>query len=192
MQVQLLNGDWDGNYGKLLLAECFRTTQDAERASATSDHVKRISAIVDRISWLLDTYKPNVVAAEFPTGGARGAGAIRGMSFATATAAAALRAYRAPLYILSPTANKKASTQDGHAEKEDVVAAVANHWDVAWPMMKKKKSVDQAACWAMADALSAVITFLKAKHAPGYLDGLGAFANSRSHSSITSGRMSYL
>lgn len=163
--------------GKILHAECVQTERTSKanfkklKLRVSEDDARRICVITTRISEIVQEFKPDLVVAEVPTGGARGANAIKGMAFSTAMTVAACNVLRVPLRLITPTQNKKGSTQlDKTAEKDAVFEAVSMTWpEFQWPRMKTREDIDEIQCWAIADALSCVMTYSSMKrHQPAY------------------------
>jgi hypothetical protein len=171
--------------GKVLLAECFipEWKKDANgkvaKLKKTEHDAWRIGQIVRRMLYITEEYKPEVIVAELPTGGAKSGGAIRGMAYSTAMTVSTIEAmlfygknpthWINEIVYISPLENKKGGTgqlkwhADENQGKWDVFVAITKIWpDVKWPMKKKPKTEhDDAKCWAIADALSCVATFLR-------------------------------
>jgi Holliday junction resolvasome RuvABC endonuclease subunit len=123
----------------------------AERAlrtkSVTYKNLHRILRQVDTVQGLHEKYNPVAYFVEMPHGGARGALAIRGMSFATAYLATSIHllAPDACFKIFLPNQVKKAVTGNRNASKLDIARAVLAYWPEIdhWPGFKviaKKKT----------------------------------------------------
>ena len=116
--------------------------------SVTYKNVHRILKQVDAVKRLHRQYKPVGYFIEMPHGGAKGALAIRGMSFATAYLATAIHllAPKVCCTIFLPNQVKKVVTGDRNASKLDIARAVMAYWPeigaADWPGFKviaKKK-----------------------------------------------------
>jgi len=134
-----------------------------------------------RILELIKLHKPSKIIVELPTGGAKSSSAIKGMAMATAMTIATLETlsyvYRDgfpwgtnQIVTITPMDNKKGSTNvkkwaaaDHDESKWLVWQAVNKVWlTVPWPKMKiKKDEYEPLHCWAMADALSCILTHIK-------------------------------
>jgi hypothetical protein len=146
----------------------------------------RIRQIVKRMFELAIQYKPDVIIAELPTGGAQSGGAIRGMAFSTAMTVAFLESletfkdyylnvhnknWPTEVVTITPIENKKGSTGrlkwDVPIEqgKWEIMTAVDKIWPgIEWPRKKRLKTeYDDGLCWGMADSLSCVATYLRRK-----------------------------
>lgn len=173
--------------GSVLLSECFipeMNRRDAKgkiiKVKKTEQDTYRIGQIVRHILDICKKYNPEIIVVELPTGGARSAKAIRGMAFSTAMTVAALEAleyYRkgdpdfilAKVIYITPMANKKGGS--GHLKwnipieqgKWEVMNGVKAIWpDVQWPMKRNRPTeYDDGKCWAMADSLSCIATYLR-------------------------------
>ena|SRR2546425_5225102 len=157
-------------YGDVLWTECVRPAPADKKElrrqglSLTHGHAWRIVKIVDRLAEAVAHYRPRVAAVELPTGGARSASAIRGMAFSTSMTVATLHTLKVPIYHVTPLKSKRGSTaSEKAADKDMVVDAVASCWPIDWPMLKTASRPDKISCWAIADALSAALTFIRAE-----------------------------
>jgi hypothetical protein len=167
-------------WGTPTAAECFIPKQ-LKDTSKTCNDVHRISQIALKLDLYITNYCPDVIVVELPTGGARSAAAIKGMAFTTGSTAAALAIIldhrkrageKVPeLVYITPNQNKKGSlnlpklpTGDEKVDKWDILRAVDAIWPghIAWPK-KKNGKMDDAKCWAIADALSCVATYIRPK-----------------------------
>ena len=147
--------------GSLVYRNCVRTDRSKDRDSVTTDDAKRITQLVDEYLKIVETYRPDVAVAELPTGGARGAGAIKGMAFSTSMTVTALHLLKVKMIIISPLANKKASTGNPNAEKSQVMSAVGKFWPgIVWPRLPKGK-IDMVYAEAVCDALSTIVWWSK-------------------------------
>ena len=108
--------------------------------SVTFRNVHRILKQVRIVEEIHRRFKPVAYYVEMPHGGAKGALAIRGMSFATAylTTAIYLLAPRVLFHCFSPSEVKKAVTGDSRADKLDVAQKVIDTWPeiATWPGFK--------------------------------------------------------
>lgn len=150
--------------GEVLQVACTRTERAAKhkRQSVTHDDAGRIRFISDQLAEIYERWKPEVVVVELPTGGAMNSGGIKGMALATATVVATLARLGAHVMLITPRANKLASTGDPEAEKSAVIAGVKRHWAwIPWiPKRTQKSNVeDQGNREAVADALSTVLAW---------------------------------
>lgn len=162
-------------YGDIVMAECFRPSVDRQRLSTSMFDAARCAQIVRYIAGLIRLHQPDVIVIELPTGGARSAAAIKGMAMSTAMTSALVALVRptaTAVVVITPLQNKKGSTgekarsmskADSEQSKWNVLAAVNQAWPgLGWPRKKRKPAeLDDAVCWAMADALSCVLTYLK-------------------------------
>ena len=108
--------------------------------SVTDKNIRRILLQVDTVKRLHKQYKPVGYFIEMPHGGAKGALAIRGMSFATAYLATALYllAPRVARTVFLPNQVKAAVTGNRNASKLDIARAVIEYWPEIndWPGFK--------------------------------------------------------
>jgi len=108
--------------------------------SVTFRNIHRILKQVDVVEKIHHRFKPVAYYVEMPHGGAKGALAIRGMSFATAYLATAIHllAPRVLFHCFSPFEVKKAVTGDGKADKLVVAQRVIDTWPAIsnWPGFK--------------------------------------------------------
>ena len=175
----------DNPVGKILLAECFipewKLDGDGKKAKIrkTDQDAWRIRQIVNRMFTIALQYKPEVIVAELPTGGAKSGGAIRGMAFSTSMTISFLEALEVfdqktwpnEVVTITPNENKKGGTGklkwDIEIEqgKWEIMVAIDKIWPgIAWPRKKRLKTeFDDGLCWAMADALSCIATYLRRK-----------------------------
>lgn len=108
--------------------------------SVTEKNIHRILMQVDVVEQLHEKYEPIGYFIEMPHGGAKGALAIRGMSFATAYLATAIHLL-APgtcCKIFLPNQVKKIVTGDRNASKLDIAKVVTKFWPSIkhWPGFK--------------------------------------------------------
>ena len=145
----------------------------------TDQDAWRIAQIFNRMYELAVQFKPDVIVAELPTGGAQSGGAIRGMAFSTAMTISFLEAIKIAKYpgwptemiTITPNENKKGGSGrikwDVPIEqgKWEIFTAIDKIWPgQKWPMKKRHKTeYDDGLCWAMADALSCIATYLRRK-----------------------------
>ena len=155
-------------YGRVLFGECFRTKgltkqqRNKQDVYKSHDDARRCIAVSDEIVRIADVYKPDMAIIELPSAGAKSATAIKGMALGAATTVVTLHRLGIPVHYITPGANKKGSTADRNAEKNEVLAAVRKAWPtfIGWPKLKRKDALDLNECWAIADALSTVMTHL--------------------------------
>ena len=164
----------------VLHAECFIPERPNKlTASKTLSDVTRVEQTTLRLIDLCLRYLPDVVVVELPTGGAKSSGAMRGMAYATAMTCAALFALKklTPIWtpefeFITPNANKKGATGlrvwnvEVAQGKWEVFVAVKAIWpNVNWPVKRGKRAAeyDDAKCWAIADSLACVATYLRRK-----------------------------
>jgi Holliday junction resolvasome RuvABC endonuclease subunit len=167
-------------FGKVIHAEAFQpkaiNTEDKYKSAIDAE---RISQILIRVWKLVDEYKPDVIVAELPTGGAKSASAIRGMAYSTSSATSIISALRyfKPSYTfqyvpITPLQNKKGSNldykrsrgkEDSEQSKWEVLSSVSKIWpDFEFPKKKKNPTeLDDAKAWAIADSLSCILTYLR-------------------------------
>ncbi len=173
--------DRPDDFGAVLHAECF--LPDAERVGSKSTYdADRIAQIVTRIVELSDQYAVSRFACELPTGGAKSSAAVRGMAFSTAMSVSAITCIRlarptVSVQYVTPIQSKKASSgigarhTDADQGKWDVFQAVNAVWRYEdWPKKRRKSHqhlLDDSRCWAIADALSAILTDLKLRQGAG-------------------------
>jgi Holliday junction resolvasome RuvABC endonuclease subunit len=166
----------DNLTGDVLMAECFIPKHDKNLARKTDRDADRIRQIVSKIFELVYVYKPTVIVAELPTGGSKSGAAARGMAYSVAMTVSALcavtRFIPTPIEIvyITPMENKKGSTGkvkwdvETDQGKWEVLQAVKAIWpNVIWPQKRKSIEIDDAKCWAIADALSTIATYLRRK-----------------------------
>lgn len=163
----------------LLFAECF-IPKSVNHGSKSDFNADRVGEIALRIAELCDSWLPEVVIVELPTGGAKSAGAGRGMALSLATTVAALtliaqqfaaRGQPLSLRWITPMENKKGGLGlkkwiSGADSKTLTLDAMTRLYPLApWPMKKAKKNKpavrDLPKCWAVADALSCVVTYAR-------------------------------
>lgn len=152
-----------GPYGKILHAECYQTarTPPKKRKSVTEDDARRIVELVSRMQWIASQFSPDAIVMELPTGGARGAGAIKGMAFSTGTTITAAHFLKIPFAIINPFQNKVASTGKTHGDKAEVMRSAEACWPgIVWPKLKNGK-IDYVRSEAIADALSCILARIK-------------------------------
>lgn len=142
-------------------------TERAVKTTVAGDDVRRIVLVVDLLKAVIEKHKPDVIVAELPLSGARSALAIKGMGFSTAMAVSTFRLLKQNVLYINPYENKRASTGNSHAEKDEVIRAVSKIWpEIDWPKMKSKRNKDKpdpAKQEAIADALSCVIALCASK-----------------------------
>ena len=175
----------DKPIGEIKHAECFIPEwKEAEKdVKGRKIHIRktdqdswRIAQIFNRMDAIAKQFKPDVIIAELPTGGAQSGGAIRGMAFSTAMTVCFLEAIKTDnsiwpteIITITPIENKKGGTgrlvwdipiEQG---KWEVFTAIDKIWPgYKWPMKKRHKTeYDDGVCWAMADALSCIATYLR-------------------------------
>lgn len=111
-----------------------------KRLTVTQQNIRRILTQVNTVKRLHRKYKPVGYFIEMPHGGAKGALAIRGMSFATAYLATSIHllAPKACCTVFLPNQVKKAVTGDRNASKLDIARAVIDYWPEIgeWPGFK--------------------------------------------------------
>ena len=179
--------------GKVVLSECFvpkwimAANGKVAKVGKTKQDAYRIGQITRRLLDIVKKHSPDVIIAELPTGGAKSGAAIRGMAFSTAMTVAALEAVayydqagepKKVVYI-SPIDNKKGSTGKKtwdvapEQSKLAVYKSIDAIWPgIAWPMQKRKKTnLDLGPCFAMADSLSCIATYLRGIGALSYDSG---------------------
>lgn len=155
--------------GTVLYAECFRTKglskkqRNAQDVYKSHDDARRCITVSDEIKRLVEIYDPDYAVVELPSAGAKSATAIKGMALGAATTVVTLHRLDVPVLYITPGANKRGSTDDRNAQKDAVKDAVQKIWPAfnGWPKLKKKNALDREACWAVADALSTIYTYLK-------------------------------
>lgn len=166
----------------VLLAECFIPSCKKTGSKTTFDR-ERIEQITGRIFQIVLALRPNIIVAELPTGGSKSGAALRGMAFATAMTATAIKALQVlrpeimesvEICYITPNQNKKGATGkikwDVEIEqgKWEVMQAVKAIWpSVQWPMKKKRGLdhlvLDDTKCWGISDSLACCATWLREK-----------------------------
>jgi Holliday junction resolvasome RuvABC endonuclease subunit len=154
---------------EIIHAQCVITKREIkrkgkDRGNVSEDDARRIREICTVIRSLVVTFRPDFSIVELPTGGSMGATALKCMAMATAMAVAALHMLDVKALYITPFTNKKQSTGDCYATKEQVIAAVHRVWiDVPWPKKilrgKVQSYPDDQQQEAIADALSTIIAF---------------------------------
>lgn len=144
--------------------------------SQTEFDTQRIYKISSRIIEVITDYRPDIVIVELPTGGAKSAGAIKGMAMSTALTCATLNVikhsgiHNFELVRITPIQNKKGATGldkwhgEGHDEDKWLIFQHVNkQWpNIPWPKKARNpEEYDDAKCWAMADALSCIMTWAR-------------------------------
>ncbi len=157
--------------GKIIHGECYETaayggtTSKKKRESIykSEDDASRVIAVSDRITELVVRFSPDLSVIELPTGGGKNSGAVKGMAIGATLTVVTLRRCGVDQIYVTPRANKIGSTGNPNAEKPEVFAAVrATYPAFVWPRMKKDPTrYDDELCWAIADAASAVLTYIK-------------------------------
>lgn len=177
--------------GSILLAECFQPEWKMDKTGHKADIRKtdqdawRIRQIVNKLLTVANQFKPDVIVAELPTGGAKSSSAIRGMAYSTSMTIAFLEALQfynkdtliypivkdwpSEVVCITPNENKKGGTGklkwdvDIEQGKWEIMVAIGKIWpDFKWPVKKNKPlEVDDGKAWAAADALSCIATYLR-------------------------------
>lgn len=156
--------------GTVVYSECFETHAMAGKqrkklsVKKYADDARRVIELSDKIAEVCSTYRPDVVVVEMPTSGGQSASALKGMCMGAATLVATLRRVGITPIMITPTQNKHAAGGDKELEKQRVVDSVKAVWPdyAGWPRMKKYKDrFDNESCWAIADALSCILTVLQ-------------------------------
>lgn len=159
---------------KVLHAECFIPSDYHTIKRVSEQDFNRVQQIVRHTWSLCHRFQPHVVIIELPTGGAKSAGAIRGMAYSISMNAAIVEGLPnflqkpAIIELITPLENKKGGTNVTKWKvpieqgKWEIVAAMTNQWPgVNWPRKKRNPvEYDDAKAWAIADALSCISTFL--------------------------------
>jgi Holliday junction resolvasome RuvABC endonuclease subunit len=162
--------DAGDGHDKVLHGSCFHTKgltekqRDKKDVYKSDDDARRCVRISDEIEKLVRAHKPDLAIVELPSAGARDAAAIKGMALGAATTVVTLHRLGVPARYISPAENKRGSAGAPDAEKDDVLAAVKKAWPdfAGWPMKKTKATEpDLDDCYAVADALSCVLTHLE-------------------------------
>jgi Holliday junction resolvasome RuvABC endonuclease subunit len=154
---------------KILHTQCVITRREIKRkgknrGNVSEDDARRIQQICDVLRSIVVTFRPDYAIVELPTGGSMGATALKCMAMATAMSVAALRMLDVKSFFITPFTNKKQSTGDSYATKEQVISAIHRVWiDVPWPkkILRGRVQVypDDQQQEAVADALSTIIAF---------------------------------
>jgi len=162
--VELPYGSWDLTGSKILAVKCVVTSRSAERESVASDDVRRILETSRAIRDLVREHTVTFAVVELPLAGSRSFHAAKGMAYASALTVSTLYTLNVATALINPYANKRGSTGDNRAEKEDVIGAVHRVWaDIPWPLKTVRKRQtnhpDEQQQEAIADALSTIITY---------------------------------
>lgn len=137
-----------------LHAGCIRTTTTKQKPR-NAGWVVQSMRWVHEMEYMIDAYVPNVIVAELPTGGARGANANRagGQVFGMFGGLMA-RHGEIPYAIIQPRHSKECCTGDSKASKEEVQEAVCKCFPglehcvgVVTPAGKREHCYDAAAAW---------------------------------------------
>jgi Holliday junction resolvasome RuvABC endonuclease subunit len=164
--------------GKIIHTECFIPEWDKSILKKTEQDVWRVSQIVKRVWTIVRQLDVNTIVAELPTGGAKSAGAIKGMAYSTSMTATAIEALKffepnriMEVVFITPLENKKGGTGKKKWDIEieqgkwEIMSSIRGIWpevDTLWPKKKKKpQEVDDGLCWAISDALSCIATYLR-------------------------------
>lgn len=153
-------------------AECFQTTGlTAKQRSKldvykSEDDARRMIEISTRIKKIANDFQPDLAVLELPTGGGKSSNAVKAMALGTCVAVVTLNHLEIPVIYITPRANKLAATNNPGAEKDEMVSAIQREFPsyTSWPHMVSKRNnhrLDDIQCWAIADALSCVLTHIK-------------------------------
>ncbi len=153
-------------YRRVVYAECLVTkgTDKKKRNKLdmykSDDDMRRIDEISDHLTYLVETYSPDLATIELPGGSGKGSAALKGMAFAGAVASVTMRRLGVPRVFVTPRNNKLHATGKPEAEKFEMVAAARAAFPEfeGWPRMTKYPArFDDDKCWAIADALCTVL-----------------------------------
>lgn len=155
---------WDLSQSSILDVRCVVTSRSADRESVALDDVRRILETVNAIRSLIHKHPVDLAVVELPLAGSRSFQAAKGMAYATAMTVSTLHVLGIKTALINPYANKRGSTGDNRAVKEDVIGAVHRVWsEIPWPLKTVRKKLtnhpDEQQQEAIADALSTVITY---------------------------------
>jgi Holliday junction resolvasome RuvABC endonuclease subunit len=123
--------EWSSAHKRwLVLSHRLITTEKdkRKRSSVTEDKIRRCRFILDELSRSVKDYKPQVILAEYPSGGAKDEAAATALAMATCLLAAVSSISGLPIRGMSAREVKKQSTGDPGASKETVAAFVAARW----------------------------------------------------------------
>lgn len=154
--------NWDLANSTIMRVQCVVSTCSINRESVALDDVRRILAVVKAIH---DMAKgADLAIVELPLAGSRSFRAAKGMAYATAMSVASLFQLNVPTVLINPYNNKRGSTGNPRAEKEEVIGAVHQVWsEIPWPLKTVRKKLtnhpDEQQQEGIADALSTIITY---------------------------------
>lgn len=151
----------EGHPPEIIEAYCIVTKKEAKKRKiyVTDDQVRRIRQITKRLDETIWRYRPALIVAELPTGGAQSASAAAGMGIAKAVVATVAQMSRLPLLVISPTDVKLAATGKKTASKAEVQAAIVRRWPGLGERFASKRSATgyTGQFEHIADALGALI-----------------------------------
>lgn len=157
-------------HGECLITTAFKKVKRKDTYKSDDD-ARRMVEVSDKIAEIVDLFKPDMAVLELPSAGGKSSSAVKGMAIGAAVAVVTLRrlgfgpGQAFPMVYITPRANKIASTRNPTAEKDEVFAAILNlpnFNSFNWPrQVHHKDKFDTTRCWAIADAVSAVICYLR-------------------------------
>lgn len=96
------------------------------------DNVCRAGILVTNLKWIIERFDCKAVIGELPSGGAQSATAMRDMAAATCAVAGLVTCMDIPCEWCTPTEVKVAATGLKSGTKEEIMLAVAKHYDWKW------------------------------------------------------------